>query len=91
MSNVESENRQITRDSLFVLATIRFAGRGDDRRVRIRNLSSGGLMAEGQFPVTPGQALAIQIRTPAAGTMLPSCRWVRRRPPTRTARTENKT
>ncbi len=74
MGNVESENRQITRDSLFVLATIRFDGRADDRRVRIRNLSAGGLMAEGQFPVTPGQALSIQIRN--AGWVGGHVAWV---------------
>ena len=74
MGKMESENRQIMRDSLFVLATIRFDGRGDDRRVRIRNLSSGGLMADGQFPVKAGQALSIQIRN--AGWVNGYVAWV---------------
>jgi prepilin-type processing-associated H-X9-DG protein len=74
MGKVDSENRQIMRDSLFVLATIRFDGLGDDRRVRIRNLSSGGLMAEGQFPVAPGQELSIELRN--AGWVDGHVAWV---------------
>ena len=41
----ENEHRQIARDSLFVMADVRLDGMSGDQRVRVRNLSSGGLMA----------------------------------------------
>jgi hypothetical protein len=57
-----SEHRQIARDSLFVLARLRLAGQSEERRVRVRNLSSGGLMAEGDFRVVSGEPVSIEIR-----------------------------
>ena len=50
----EGEHRQITRDSLFVLADLRIIGEPGEHRVKIRNLSSGGLMAEGDVRVQRG-------------------------------------
>jgi hypothetical protein len=41
-----AHNRQDSRDSLFLMADFRLAGQQDVRPVRVRNLSSGGLMAE---------------------------------------------
>jgi hypothetical protein len=71
---VESEHRQIVRDSLFVLATLRIEGQADERRVRIRNLSAGGLMAEGTFQVLAGQAISVEIRN--AGWVGGHVAWV---------------
>lgn len=58
----ESEHRQIARDSLFVMADVRFDGVVGDHKVRVRNLSAGGLMAEGDFVPTRGQLVSIKIR-----------------------------
>ena len=58
----ESENRQIARNSLFVMARLRLQGSPDEHRVRVRNLSSGGLMAEGTLRVVIGLPLEIEIR-----------------------------
>lgn len=58
----ESEHRQIARDSLFVMAEVRFDGVADEHKVRVRNLSAGGLMAEGDFVPTRGQLVSIKIR-----------------------------
>ena len=58
----ETDQRQIMRDSLFVMAGLRFAGKDKELRVKIRNLSAGGLMAEGDFRVTRGAAVAVDIR-----------------------------
>jgi hypothetical protein len=58
----DSDQRHITRDSLFVLAGLRVAGRDQEHRVKIRNLSAGGLMAEGDLRVVRGTAVSIEIR-----------------------------
>ena len=70
----ENEHRQIARDSLFVMADVRLDGVSGDQRVRVRNLSSGGLMAEGDFRVQRGQPLWIQIRN--VGWVEGSVAWV---------------
>jgi hypothetical protein len=58
-----NEHRQIARDSLFVMAEMRIDGIGGEHRVRVRNLSSGGLMAEGAPFVQRGLTVWIQLRT----------------------------
>ena len=58
----ESELRQITRDSLFVMADLRVDGLESEHRIRVRNLSSGGMMAEGTFNVQRGQVVWINVR-----------------------------
>ena len=70
----ENEHRLIARDSLFVMANVRLDGVPGDQRVRVRNLSSGGLMAEGSFKVQRGQPLWIQIRN--IGWIEGSVAWV---------------
>lgn len=58
----EDDHRQIARDSLFVLARLRLNGKPDEYRVRVRNLSAGGLMAEGRAHAVAGMPLEIEIR-----------------------------
>jgi hypothetical protein len=58
----ESEHRQITRDSLFVLADLRIDGLDGEYRVKVRNLSAGGMMAEGDVKVVRGMLVSINIR-----------------------------
>lgn len=58
----DDDHRQIARDSLFVLAELRVDGIAGEHRVRIRNLSAGGLMSEGSLPVSRGQTVWIKIR-----------------------------
>lgn len=70
----DNEHRQIARDSLFVMAEVRLDGVEGEQRVRVRNLSSGGLMAEGSFKVMRGQPLWIQIRN--IGWVEGSVAWV---------------
>ena len=43
----DNDHRQIARDSLFVMADLRIDGIEGEHRIRVRNLSAGGLMAEG--------------------------------------------
>ncbi len=63
----EIEHRQRGRDNLFLMADLRLVDpnglRADgEHRVRIRNLSAGGVMAEGNVKVGPGTGLEIALR-----------------------------
>lgn len=60
MSNVET--RHVNRDSLFLLAQLRVEGQDDLYRVKVRNLSAGGMMAEGAVHVQRGQQVAVELR-----------------------------
>lgn len=50
------------RDSLFVKAVLRFPVTGDEREVRVRNISSGGLMAEAPLRTPRGDPLEVHLR-----------------------------
>jgi hypothetical protein len=56
------ETRSDARDSLFLLADIRIEQNPDVHRVRVRNLSDGGMMGEGQLRVQRGHRLTIELR-----------------------------
>lgn len=58
----DSDHRQIGRDSLFVLAELRVDGLEGEQRMRVRNLSAGGLMAEGPLKVLRGQLVWVNLR-----------------------------
>ncbi|MCB5425615.1 PilZ domain-containing protein [Altererythrobacter sp. CC-YST694] len=62
MSTVDT--RQMSRDSLFVLAKIKVEGdlKGTEHRVKVRNLSSGGMMAEGNVKVVRGSLVTVELR-----------------------------
>lgn len=70
----ENEHRQIARDSLFVMAELRVDGLPGEHRVRVRNLSAGGLMAEGPLTVQRGQMVTIKLRN--LGWVEGSVAWV---------------
>jgi len=60
MSNVDT--RQVNRDSLFLLAQLRVDGQDAVSRVKVRNLSAGGMMAEGDSKVVRGSLVAVELR-----------------------------
>jgi hypothetical protein len=60
MANLET--RQIERDSLLLLARLRVEGGEAEYRVKVRNLSAGGMMAEGNAPVARGSLVSIDLR-----------------------------
>lgn len=60
MSNVDT--RQVNRDSLFLLAQLRVDGRDEVFRVKVRNLSAGGMMAEGDVKVMRGALVEVELR-----------------------------
>ncbi len=69
-----NDHRQISRDSLFVLAEIRLDGSDSGHKVKIRNLSTGGLMADGPLRVQRGQLCSIELRN--HGWVEGSIAWV---------------
>ena len=60
MSNVDT--RQVNRDSLFLLAQVRVDGQENVSRVKVRNLSAGGMMAEGDSRVVRGSLVSVELR-----------------------------
>ena len=54
-------NRGRRRDSLFLAAKLSVDG-GEPVEVRVRNLSEGGLMAEGAPPAPIGAAVTVELR-----------------------------
>ena len=58
----DHDHRQLTRDSLFLLADLRVQGQDDSCRIKVRNLSSGGMMAEGPLKAARGTLVSVHIR-----------------------------
>ena len=56
------ETRQVDRDSLLLLAQLRVDGEESQYRVKVRNLSAGGMMAEGAVPVMRGARVSLELR-----------------------------
>jgi hypothetical protein len=54
--------RNDARDSLLLVANFRIAGSIETMQVRVRNLSSGGLMADVPKPIDIGTAVKIEVR-----------------------------
>jgi PilZ domain len=70
----ESELRHLGRDSLFVLADLRLDGSNEEHRIKVRNLSAGGLMGEAPLRVVRGAAIAVNLRN--IGWVEGSIAWV---------------
>jgi hypothetical protein len=69
----ESQRRD-ERDSLFLLARLKHEGQaGDGETVRVRNVSSGGLMAEA--PEDYRQAMRVEVMLDSIGTIRGSVAW----------------
>ncbi|MDZ4276561.1 MAG: PilZ domain-containing protein [Erythrobacter sp.] len=68
------ETRSVTRDSLFLLAEIRIEQSTETHRVRVRNLSDGGMMGEGNLRVQRGHRLTVELRN--IGAIKGSVAWV---------------
>lgn len=56
------DHRQLSRDSLFLLAGLRLAGLDGEHRVKVRNLSSAGMMGESPIRVVRGDVVSIDLR-----------------------------
>jgi hypothetical protein len=58
----DMDHRQVGRDSLFLMADLRIGGETGDHRVKVRNLSARGMMAEGSVRVQSGVAIEVNLR-----------------------------
>lgn len=56
------DHRQVARDSLFLMADLRVDGQAGDHQVKVRNLSTRGMMAEGNVRVSSGAGVLINLR-----------------------------
>jgi hypothetical protein len=69
------ETRGLMRDSLFLLANVKIEQQSEWHRVRVRNLSDGGMMAEGtNIRVQRGHRVTVELRN--VGEVLGSVAWV---------------
>jgi len=68
------ETRSVTRDSLFLLANVSVEQATEQHRVRVRNLSDGGMMGEGTMRVKRGNRVEIELRN--IGKIGGSVAWV---------------
>jgi hypothetical protein len=62
-NNMTAVKRGMDRDSLLLKAVLRLSVAQDEREVRIRNLSAGGLMAEVPIQVSRGEAVEVHLRS----------------------------
>ena len=69
-----SDNRQIARDSLFLMADLRAEGLEGEHRIKVRNLSAGGMMGDGTVRVQRGAVVEVNIRN--IGWVEGSVAWV---------------
>jgi len=68
------ETRSVARDSLFLLADIRVEQSSEMHRVRVRNLSDGGMMGEGHLRVQRGHRVSVELRS--IGSVGGTVAWV---------------
>lgn len=60
MTNVDT--REIARNSFFMMAEMRALDEDTPYRLRVRNLSAGGMMAEGSAPFQRGSVVIVTLR-----------------------------
>lgn len=70
----EARARRESRDSMFLQATIRRVGAGEDHAIRVRNLSAGGLMADCAEHFVVGEKVQLDLRR--VGTQSGRIAWV---------------
>ncbi len=56
------DHRQVGRDSLFLMADLRVEGEAGEHRVKVRNLSARGMMAECTVRVRSGVSVTVNLR-----------------------------
>lgn len=69
------DTRAVERDSLFLMADLVFAADVPGARVKVRNLSAGGMMVEGDLGAKRGARVAVELRN--IGRVTGVVVWVR--------------
>lgn len=70
------ETRSVERDSLFLMADVRLEGATQTERIKVRNLSSGGMMGEGEIAVAVSRGSRIVVTLRNIGEIDGSVAWV---------------
>ena len=70
----KAAEERAARDSLFLVATLYFPDNGQDCSAKVRNLSKGGMMAEGPIRTASGDRVEIALRN--IGTVTGKVAWV---------------
>jgi hypothetical protein len=63
-----------TRNSLLAKAVLRYPGTNEEREVRVRNISSGGLMADA--PVRAGRGESVELKLKNIGWISGKIAWI---------------
>lgn len=73
--SISVETRDESRDSMYLMADLAIAGGGPAQKVKVRNLSSAGMMVESDLRPARGNRIAVELRNIGAvgGTVM----WVR--------------
>lgn len=58
-----AHTRVTARESIFMAASVHFEGEADAMPVRVRNISSGGMMIDSAVPRSAGLPLVAEIKT----------------------------
>lgn len=70
----DTDIRAARRDSSFLLANVRRENDAELHRVRVRNLSNGGMMGEGGVHVSRSDRISIELRD--IGQLTGTIAWV---------------
>lgn len=72
--SLESQEAR-ARDSLFLLADLTVEATNEQHKVKVRNLSAGGMMVESDIEVSQGQRIVVDLRN--IGPVRGQIAWVR--------------
>ena len=67
------DTRNLKRDSLFFMAGLRREGAAEAERVKIRNLSDGGMMVESTAMLRSGERVMVELRN--IGSVMGKVAW----------------
>ena len=71
---VTTDARNLARENLFLLADLWVENEPDAHRIKVRNLSAGGMMGEGRVPVARGYRIKVNLA--GAGEATGTVAWV---------------
>ncbi|XUU61681.1 PilZ domain-containing protein [Erythrobacter sp. HA6-11] len=71
---VTTDARNLARENLFLLADLRIESETGAHRIKVRNLSAGGMMGDGQVPVVRGHRITVNL--PGVGKASGTVAWV---------------
>ncbi|WP_394730522.1 PilZ domain-containing protein [Altererythrobacter sp. GH1-8] len=69
-----TDARNLARENLFLLADLWIESEPGAHRIKVRNLSAGGMMGEGRVPVVRGHHIRVNLA--GAGEVQGTVAWV---------------